>query len=302
VVGAFASYLIYQHWGNLAPEEGLELLGEGDATERVLAFAREAAHEVAGKRWSFCRDIGPARLVMIDSRAGRVLDPGSRSMVDADEWRWIVEHAREPAGHLLIGTSLPLLLAPALHHLEAWNERVCDGAWGGAWAGLGEKLRQGLDLEHWSAFHGSFRAMVELLREVGSREDAPSTITVLSGDVHHAYLAEVGFPPGSGVRSAVWQAVCSPFRNPLDHRERRAILAAWSRPATAATRALARAVGIHDPRLAWRLVHDEPWFDNQVAWLELDRRDARFVLEKVRPDGRMEQVFTRGLNPVFAPP
>ena len=150
IVGAFASYLLYQHWGNLAPAEAarVELLGEGDVTEPVMAFAREAAYEVAGKRWSFCRDIGPARLVMIDSRAGRLLDPGSRSMVDAEEWRWIVERAREPAGHLLIGTSLPLLLAPAMHHLEAWNEAVCDGAWGRAWEGLGEKLRQGLDLEH----------------------------------------------------------------------------------------------------------------------------------------------------------
>src|SRR3712207_8062569 len=40
-----------------------------------------------------------------------------------------------------------------------------------------------------------------------------SSIVTLSGDVHHAYLAEVAYPRGSGVRSAVWQAVCSPFRN-----------------------------------------------------------------------------------------
>jgi hypothetical protein len=125
---------------------------------------------------------------------------------------------------------------------------------------------------------------------------------VLSGDVHHAYLAEIGFPRGSGVRSAAWQAVCSPFRNPLDHRERRAIRAAWSRPATVVARALARASGRPDPALDWRLVHDEPWFDNQVAWLELDGPRARFVLEKVLPDGAMEQVFERALNPVFAPP
>jgi hypothetical protein len=305
IVGAFASYLIYQHWGNLTPGEADDLFGEGDRTEPVMAFAREAAHEVAGKRWSFCRDIGPARLVMIDSRAGRVLDPGRRSMVDAEEWRWIVEHAREPAGHLLVGTSLPLLLAPALHHLEAWNEAVCDGAWGRAWEGLGERLRQGLDLEHWSAFYDSFRAMVELLREVGAGDRAPETITVLSGDVHHAYLAEAGFPRGSGMRSAVWQAVCSPFRNPLDSHERRAILGAWSRPATLVARALARGAGVRDHALDWRLAHDAPWFDNQVAWLEFEGREATFVLEKALPvDGdhggvRMERVFSRSLNPVF---
>ena len=45
---------------------------------------------------------------------------------------------------------------------------------------------------------------------------APASIVTLSGDVHHAYLFEVAFPRGSGARSAVWQAVCSPYRNPLD--------------------------------------------------------------------------------------
>jgi hypothetical protein len=310
IVGAFASYILYQHWGNLAPEElarsELYRALEGDATELVMGFAREAAHEVAGKQWSFCRDIGPARLVMIDSRAGRVLDPGRRSMVDAEEWRWIVDHARSDADHLLIGTSLPLLLAPALHHLEAWNEAVCDGAWGRVSVRAAERLRQGLDLEHWSAFHESFRAMVELLREVGKGDDAPATIAVLSGDVHHAYLAEFGFPRGSGVRSAVWQAVCSPFRNPLDSHERQAIRAAWSRPATVAARALARRAGVRDPALDWRLAHDTPWFDNQVAWLELEGPKATFVLEKALPVSgdhggvRMERVFSRSLNPVFA--
>ena len=61
--------------------------------ERLREFARRADAEVEGTRWSFCRDIGPARLVMVDSRAGRVLDPGDRSMVDPDEWQWITEHA-----------------------------------------------------------------------------------------------------------------------------------------------------------------------------------------------------------------
>ena len=37
----------------------------------------------------------------------------------------------------LVATSLPLLLAPGLHHLEAWNEAVCDGAWGGSAARAG---------------------------------------------------------------------------------------------------------------------------------------------------------------------
>ena len=92
IVAAFESYLIYQHLGNLSPSERDEfelyehLRTAPDATERLREFARQADEEVKGTRWSYCRDIGPARLVMIDSRAGRVLDPGQRSMVDQAEW------------------------------------------------------------------------------------------------------------------------------------------------------------------------------------------------------------------------
>jgi hypothetical protein len=311
VVAAFESYVIYQHLGNLAPAELAEdelyrrLRAEPDPTHILHEYAAKADREVDGARWSFCRDIGPARLVMVDSRAGRVLTPGHRAMVDADEWNWIAEHARGDVEHLLIGTSLPLIMSPALHHFEAWNEAVCDGAWGRPAAKLGEKLRQGLDLEHWAAFHDSFEAMCELLREVGAgrRGQAPSTITVLSGDVHHAYLAEIGFPSGAGVESAVWQAVCSPFRNPLDKHERRAILGAWAPAAALVTRTLARAAGVPAPPVDWRLAHDEPWFNNQVGWIELDGPHARFVLEKALPgeskDGHveLERVFARSIEP-----
>ena len=227
-------------------------------------------------------------------------------MLDDDEFSWLEDRiGSDSVDHLLIGSSLPVLLLPALHYLEAWNEAVCDGAWGARAAKAGEKLRQELDLEHWAAFRSSFEAMCELLREVGAgrRGRAPQTITVLSGDVHHAYLAEIGFPPGSGVESAVWQAVCSPLRNPLDANERRAILAAWKPAAARVTRQLARSAGVPPPPVDWRLIHDEPWFNNQVGWIELDGPRARFVLEKALPeqsqDGyvRMERVFSRQIEP-----
>ena len=316
IVAAFESYLIYQHLGNLSPSEREEfelyetLRTAPDATERLREFARQADEEVKGTRWSYCRDIGPARLVMIDSRAGRVLDPGQRSMVDQEEWAWIEEHATGDVDHLLIGTSLPLIMGPAMHWLEAWSEITADGGWGRLVKKVAEKLRQELDLEHWPAFQESFRRMCAILRDVGAGERgaAPSTICVLSGDVHHAYLAEVGFPAGTGVESAVWQAVCSPFRNPLDSNERRVILAAWTRAMGRLTRAFARRAGVADPDVQWRLAHEKPWFNNQVAWLELEGRRAKFVLQKARPsedaDGepRMERVFERSIEPnaVFA--
>jgi hypothetical protein len=237
---------------------------------------------------------------MIDSRAGRVLTPGHRSMIDADEWRWITEHARGGVTHLILGTSLPVLLGPGLHHIEAWNEAVCDGAWGSAAAKLGEKIRRGVDLEHWPAFHRSFEAFCGLLADVatGRRGAPPETITIVSGDVHHAYLAEVGFKAGTDARSRVWQAVCSPFRNPLDSRERRGILTTWTTTAGRVGRALARAAGVDDPPIDWRLVHPEPWFDNQVARIDVDGRHAAFTLDKAVPDEsdpRLERVFERAL-------
>jgi hypothetical protein len=311
IVSAFESYLVYQHLGNLSPSERADfelyehLRTAEDPTPRLRAFAKQADEEVQGTRWSFCRDIGPARVVMIDSRAGRVLDPGSRAMVDPGEWRWIEEHAVGGVDHLLIGTSLPMFMGPALHWLEAWNEVTADGGWGKGVKKLAERLRQQLDLEHWAAFQASFRQMCDLLVEVGAgrRGEAPSTICLLSGDVHHAYLAEVGFLPGSGVRSSVWQAVCSPFRNPLDTNERRVILAAWTRAAGVVARALAKRAGVSDPPAQWRLAHEKPWFNNQVAMLELEGKRATFSLEKAIPseDGKgepvLERVFARQIEP-----
>jgi hypothetical protein len=308
IEGAFMSYTVYQHWGNVAPSE-LEddevyraVVDGEDGTEALRAFARRADREVDGVRWSYCRDVGSTRVVMIDSRAGRVLEPGRRSMVDPVEWRWITEHACGDVDHLVIGTSLPLLLGPGLHHVEAWNEAVCDGAWGRTAARVGEKLRQGLDLEHWSAFHDSFEMFCGLLGEVagGRRGRAPQTITVISGDVHHAYLAEVAFPPGMRTTSHVWQAVCSPFRNPLDANERRGIRFTWSRAGRVLGRALAGAAGVPAPPVRWRLAHDRPWFDNQVASLLLGPDGAAFALDKAvggrdGEDPDLERVFERAL-------
>ena len=37
-------------------------------------------------------------------------------------------------------------------------------------------------------------------------------------------------------------------------------------------RALAASAGVEAPSVRWRYAHDKPWFDNQVATLELDGR------------------------------
>jgi hypothetical protein len=223
-----------------------------------------------------------------------VLEPGNRQMVDDDEWDYIQSEATGDHNHLLLATSLPYLLAPGMQALEAWNEAVCDGAWGKLWARWGEKIRQGLDLEHWGAFQKSFHRVRELLEELGTgkRGEPPASIVFLSGDVHHAYLADVSFPEGIDMKSRVYQAVCSPFRNPLDKRERRAIKAAASRPATWFARGLARAAGVGDPRIRWRF-EQKPTFDNQVATLEWEGREAWLRIEKSVPgDARRPELET----------
>ena len=121
----------------------------------------------------------------------------------------------------------------------------------------------------------------------------------LSGDVHHAYLAQVGFPRGAGVQSTVWQAVCSPFRNPLDSNERRSIRALWTRPAQAITRRMRRAAGVKDPDIRWRRVGGGPWFDNQYGILTIDGRRMDIRIEKAVPvaddEARLETVLEQRL-------
>jgi hypothetical protein len=230
------------------------------------------------------RDLCGTRLVMMDSRGGRVLDPDRRAMVDNDEWQFIDDWAGGgDFDHLLLGTSLPWLLSPSMHWLEAWNEAVCAGAWGKQAAKVGEKIRRGLDLEHWPAFERSFEHLERLTRAIGAgeRSKPPATIVALSGDVHHAYLMETAFPRDAEVKSAIYQAVCSPFRNPLNKRERATIKIAASRPAGALVHALAKTAGVRHPDMRWRLAGGRgPWFDNQVATLELDGRRARLLVEK----------------------
>jgi PhoD-like phosphatase len=306
ILGALASYWVYQHLGNLAPHghEDDELLGrvkEVEDGEQILEeFARRADRHTSGTRWSYCRDLGRTRLVVIDSRAGRVLEEGHRSMLDEDEWRWVEEHVSGDFDHLLVATSLPWLLGPGLHYTEAWSEAVAGGAWGRRLAGLGERARRTGDLEHWAAFEHSFERLGELLRQVaaGERGPAPASVVVLSGDVHHAYLCEVAFRRGP-VDSNVYQAVCSPYRNPLEEKERRVIRLGWSRPLKSVTRALARAAGVADPALDWRLLGDGPWFDNQFATLRIDGRHIDMRLEKAVPrdttSAKLETVLERAL-------
>jgi phosphodiesterase/alkaline phosphatase D-like protein len=307
IMGALASYWVYQHLGNLAPEahrehELLQRVKAAEDAEPILEeFARKADRETSGARWSYCRDLGRTRLVVVDSRAGRQLEEGERSMLDEPDWQWLEEHVSGDFDHVLIATSLPWLLGRGMHFAEAWSEAVAGGSWGDAAAPIAERVRQAVDMEHWAAFGESFHRLAEIIRSVaaGERGPAPASVVVLSGDVHHAYLFEVAFPIGSGVESNVWQAVCSPYRNPLAKKERRVIRIGMSRPFEVVWRALARSAGVGDPPVRWRMVGEGPWFDNQVAGLKIDGREIEMRLDKAVPvdssSARLDRVLDHKL-------
>jgi hypothetical protein len=113
IVGGFMSYWLYQHLGNLSPSEldDLDLFSRvceaEDAGDILRDYAFKADREVNGTRWSFCRDIGQARLVMVDSRAGRVLDPGERNQRAGG-----ADHARARPGSGRRGPLRALALRP----------------------------------------------------------------------------------------------------------------------------------------------------------------------------------------------
>jgi hypothetical protein len=299
ITGAFMSYWLYQHIGNLSPpeleeEELLRLVrGDDDAGPRLREVARRWDRESAASRWAFYRDFGDSRLLVIDSRAARVLADRRREMIDEEEWQWIVEHSVGEFDHLIIASTLPVFMPKGIHHLEAWNEAVCAGAWGETAARVGERLRRAVDLEHWSAFNTSFERLCDWLGRVADGAGTtrpPATVVLLGGDVHNAYVKEVTLGK-SGAASRVFQVVCSPFRNPLSTKERMIVRLAASRGAGLVFSFLARLAGV--PRLSadWRFVR-RPTFDNSIGELELEERSARVTLRRSGRDGEnAEQLY-----------
>jgi hypothetical protein len=189
-------------------------------------------------------------------------------------------------------------MAPGIDGLEAWSEAICSGAWGRLGVRIGERLRRAFDLEHWPAFQRSFRTMVELLHELAEGPDAPGTISFIGGDVHTAYIAEIDL--GGRQESRIFQIVCSPFRNPLEPRERRVIRLLATRAAGLVWRALARTAGVKRPDATWELVTPVT-FDNSIAVLELDERRARVTIRRSAPENAdgwpLEPLHERDLTP-----
>lgn len=285
IVGGLASYWVYQHLGNLGAAERAEDVlwqqirahrgpDEVDVTLELDQLAEHADQRPDCYRWSFARDFGTqARLIVVDSRAARVLQPEERSILDPSEMEWLDERMQGGFDHLLIGTSLPFLMAPALHHAEAFSEGLCDGVWGRTGAGLGERLRQAVDLEHWAAFQKGFRRVADMTLAVasGARGAAPHSVLFLSGDVHHSYLGSAWPDPRVSdvtIQGRIMQAVCSPIRNPLPPAMQRVMRAGTRKSLGRLLRRLAKLARVPDSPLTWQIDRG-PWVDNNLAVLEL---------------------------------
>jgi PhoD-like phosphatase len=291
IVSAFMAYWLYQHLGNLSPPELDEeetwaaIRGGADAGPLLRRLGHEWDRESAASRWAYYRQFGDIRVLVLDSRAARVLSPESREMVDEDEWAWIVDHSVGAFDHVVIASTLPVFLPRGIHHLQAWNEALCDGRWGRLAARLSERLRRAVDLEHWAAFNRSFERLCDWLRTIvrgteGNRP--PASVLLLGGDIHSNYVAEVDL--GVATHTSVYQLVCSPFRNPLSPKERRIVRVTGSRAAGALLAPLARLAGVPRPSADWHRLHLTA-FDNCLGELLLDGRHASVTMWRSPHEG-----------------
>jgi hypothetical protein len=288
ITGALMSYWIYQHLGNLSPSSL-----DADATYQAVrsaedgapilqAYAQAADREADGAKgamWSYRRDFGAVRLLVIDSRCGRILADGRRSMISDPEFDWVERQATDGAfDHLVVVTSMPWLLPRALHDIESWNEALCASPRRFV-ARSAELVRRGVDLEHWAAFRKSFDRLASLFERVGRGEAGsapPATITVLSGDVHHTYVSEADYPRPLAAR--VYQVTCSPIQNTIPLVMRLVFRIGWSKAVERTIRLLDRVTNVPPVPIKWH--HPSgPWFGNMLALLSFDGRSARARLE-----------------------
>lgn len=301
IIGGLMAYWVYQHLGNLSPRELAEdetfqaLKGGGDGSDLVEELARRAESQDSHSRFSFCSDMGSARLVVLDSRAGRRLKDGERRMMSTDEWEWVKERADGDFKHLLLASSVPFLLPDGMHDVEAWSEAVTNGAWGERLTPLGEKVRISANLDHWACFQQSYRELEQLVIDVATGEctdEPPDTIVMLGGDVHHCFLTDVTLPTEAHhAQTKVWHAVCSGLRKELQLSERLVLAFGHTWLAAKIGRALAAAVNVRPRRLGTRIT-TRPRFRNQIGTLEVAGGEVGIRIEQATGSWRDPQLRT----------
>ena len=300
VIGGLMAYWVYQHLGNLSPRELADdetfqkLQGADDGSKLVRELAERGESQDSHSRFSFCSDLGPARLVMLDSRAGRQLTDGDRRIMSVEEWEWVKERVDGEHRHLLMASSLPFLLPDGMHDIEAWSEAVTNGSWGKRLTPLGEKVRIAGNLDHWACFQQSYREMEQLVIDVatGACGEAPDSMIMFGGDVHHCYVTEVNLPADAEpAETKVWHAVCSGLRKELKASERLVLAFGHTWIAAKIGRTLAQATSIRPRRLKTRIT-TRPRFRNQIGTLEIAGGEVGIRIEQVTGRWRDPQLRT----------
>ena len=289
----------YQALLELGPDE------DGEPILRDLALRADLESEgYKGYRWSFRRDVGRTRVLVVDSRCGRMLDGGPRTMLSEQDFSWLCEQVIGDYDHLVLGTSLPWLLAPAVHDVEAWNERLAADRRPRR-ARVGERLRRAADLEHWAAFGDSFQRFSNLVAtspSAGTARPPRPTVNVLSGDVHHSYVAVAHWDDETTTGTAgapVHQITCSPLHNAVPGPMRLTFRLGWSRTAERTTRlVLGRFASVPRPHLHWHRTAG-PFFGNAVATLHFEGRTAALTIETsedVGDEGPLRRILAQNLH------
>ena len=130
-----------------------------------------------------------------------------------------------------------------------------------------------------------------MIARIASHPNGPTTVSVLSGDVHHSYAARAEWAGDSAqpLGATVHQLVCSPVNNYVPLFLKPAFTLGWSRPAAALARWWARRHGVPPLPLSWANTCG-PLFGNTIATLQVDGRSAEVLFEQPRGPDALDEV------------
>jgi hypothetical protein len=130
-----------------------------------------------------------------------------------------------------------------------------------------------------------------MIARAASHPNGPTTVSVLSGDVHHGYAARaewaVDSAPSPG--AAVHQLVCSPVNNYVPLLLKPAFKLSWTRPAAVLARWWARLRGVPPLPLFW-VNTCGPLFGNTIATIQVHGRTAEVLLEQPCDSDALDEV------------
>ena len=275
IASGLASYWVYQHLGNLAPDEieadpvYAKVIADQDATSVLREFGArvdtesDQAHDTERWRavqyqWSYSLDVGahPA------GDAGQPVQPGAGTGPPGDAAAGRVVLVPGPGPRRATTTWWSAPRCPGCCRRASTTSRPGTSGWPTpphrVVAGLAERLRRPLDLEHWAAFSRSFEALAALLRRIGSGPPgSPATgsgpgrrtrrprRSACSPGTCTTRTSPAPASPTAQVRTPVHQLTCSPIHNEVPPGLRPVMRLGWAPAAERGdARALARSAGV----------------------------------------------------------